>query len=84
MGPLPFYRISGSGFVRPENQERAHGMGIRDLILKPDAIDQLGCLLAGGLHRELADPLLSGGFVDKEVSGGQNEKVSFTRAIAKR
>jgi len=34
--------VMTSGFVRPEDQERALNMGLRDLILKPDTIDQLG------------------------------------------
>jgi PAS domain S-box-containing protein len=34
--------IMTSGFVRPEDQERALQMGVRDLILKPDTIDELG------------------------------------------
>ena len=37
--------IMTSGFVRPEDQERALRMGLRDLILKPDTIDQLGRIL---------------------------------------
>jgi hypothetical protein len=28
--------------VRPEDQEKALGMGLRDLILKPSTIEQLG------------------------------------------
>jgi response regulator of citrate/malate metabolism len=28
--------------VRPEDQERALRLGVRDLILKPDTIEQLG------------------------------------------
>ena len=31
-----------SGYVRPEDQEKALGMGLRDLILKPSTIEQLG------------------------------------------
>jgi PAS domain S-box-containing protein len=34
--------VMTSGFVRPEDQERALRMGMRDLILKPDTIEQLG------------------------------------------
>jgi CheY-like chemotaxis protein/two-component sensor histidine kinase len=34
--------VMTSGFVRPQDQERALNMGLRDLILKPDTIDQLG------------------------------------------
>jgi PAS domain S-box-containing protein len=38
--------VMTSGYVRPEDQERALNMGIRDLILKPDTIEQLGRTLA--------------------------------------
>lgn len=31
-------------------------MGIRDLILKPDTIDQLGRILDDIFHRELVEP----------------------------
>jgi PAS domain S-box-containing protein len=34
--------IMTSGYVRPEDQEKALTMGLRDLILKPDTIEQLG------------------------------------------
>ena len=34
--------VMTSGFVRPKDQERALRMGVRDLILKPDTIDELG------------------------------------------
>jgi len=34
--------VMTSGYVRPEDQERALRMGLRDLILKPDTIEQLG------------------------------------------
>jgi CheY-like chemotaxis protein len=34
--------VMTSGYVRPEDQERALQMGLRDLILKPDTIEQLG------------------------------------------
>jgi PAS domain S-box-containing protein len=47
--------VMTSGFVRPEDQERALNMGIRDLILKPDTIDQLGRTLDRILQHELAD-----------------------------
>jgi PAS domain S-box-containing protein len=33
--------VMTSGYVRPEDQERALHMGLRDLILKPDTIEQL-------------------------------------------
>jgi PAS domain S-box-containing protein len=47
--------IMNSGFVRPEDQERALHMGLRDLILKPDTIDQLGRILD---HVFQADPIV--------------------------
>ena len=31
-----------SGFVRPADQETAQRLGVRDFILKPDTINQLG------------------------------------------
>ncbi|HVF17751.1 MAG TPA: response regulator [Steroidobacteraceae bacterium] len=31
-----------SGYVRPEDRETAHARGIRDLILKPNTVDELG------------------------------------------
>jgi PAS domain S-box-containing protein len=34
--------VMTSGYVRPEDQERALNMGLRDLILKPDTVAQLG------------------------------------------
>lgn len=37
--------VMTSGYVRPEDQERALHMGLRDLILKPDTIDQMGATL---------------------------------------
>ncbi len=37
--------IMTSGYVRAEDQERALRMGLRDLILKPDTIEQLGAAL---------------------------------------
>jgi PAS domain S-box-containing protein len=33
--------VMTSGYVRPEDQERALSLGLRDLILKPDTIEQL-------------------------------------------
>jgi len=33
--------VMTSGYVRPEDQERALHMGLRDLILKPDTMEQL-------------------------------------------
>jgi DNA-binding NtrC family response regulator len=34
--------VMTSGYVKAEDQERAMRMGLRDLILKPDTVDQLG------------------------------------------
>lgn len=34
--------VMTSGFVRPEDQDKALRMGLRDLILKPDTVEQLG------------------------------------------
>jgi PAS domain S-box-containing protein len=45
--------VMTSGFVRPEDQKRAQAMGIRELILKPDTIDQLGRALDGIFQHEL-------------------------------
>jgi CheY-like chemotaxis protein len=42
-----------SGFVRPEDQQRAQQMGLRDLILKPDTIDQLGNVLDRVFNHQL-------------------------------
>jgi PAS domain S-box-containing protein len=36
-----------SGYVRPEDREAARAVGIRDVILKPDTVDELGQALAG-------------------------------------
>jgi PAS domain S-box-containing protein len=41
-----------SGYVRPEDQERALEMGLRDLILKPNTIEQLGRTLDQLFHPE--------------------------------
>jgi PAS domain S-box-containing protein len=35
-----------SGYVRPEDREAARALGVRELILKPDTIDELGLALA--------------------------------------
>jgi CheY-like chemotaxis protein len=43
-----------SGFVRPEDRERATQIGVRDLILKSTAIDQLSRTLDRIFHRELS------------------------------
>jgi PAS domain S-box-containing protein len=42
-----------SGYVRPEDRERALQMGVRELILKPDTIDQLGRVLDRIFHQEI-------------------------------
>jgi len=47
--------VMTSGFVRPEDQEHARQMGLRDLILKPDTIEQLGRVLDRIFHLELSD-----------------------------
>jgi len=47
--------IMTSGFVRPEDQERALKMGLRDLILKPNTIDQLGRILDRVFQHEFTD-----------------------------
>jgi hypothetical protein len=41
--------------VRPEDQERALRIGLRDLILKPDTVDQLGRVLDRVFQHELTD-----------------------------
>ena len=41
-----------SGYVRGEDRERASAAGIRDVILKPDTVDELGQALAG-LFRQM-------------------------------
>jgi hypothetical protein len=41
--------------VRPEYQERALRIGLRDLILKPDTVDQLGRVLDRVFQHELTD-----------------------------
>jgi PAS domain S-box-containing protein len=45
--------VMTSGFVRPEDQERAQKMGLQDLILKPDTVDQLGRILDRVFHHVL-------------------------------
>jgi CheY-like chemotaxis protein len=37
--------VMTTGYVKREDQERAVRMGLRDLILKPDTIEQLGQVL---------------------------------------
>lgn len=49
--------VMTSGYVRPEDQQRAVQLGVRDLILKPDTIDQLGRTLDRVLQHHLTDPL---------------------------
>ncbi len=49
--------VMTSGFVRPEDKERASRMGLRDLILKPDTVDQLGRVLDRVFQRELTDSI---------------------------
>jgi PAS domain S-box-containing protein len=46
-----------SGYVRPEDREEARALGVRELILKPDTIDELGLALARVLNQ--ADAALS-------------------------
>jgi CheY-like chemotaxis protein len=36
-----------SGYVRPEDRDAARAVGIRDVILKPDTVDELSQALAG-------------------------------------
>ncbi|MGA8406344.1 MAG: PAS domain S-box protein [Candidatus Acidiferrales bacterium] len=48
--------VMTSGYVRPEDQQRAVQLGVRDLILKPDTIDQLGRTLDRVLQHHLTDP----------------------------
>jgi PAS domain S-box-containing protein len=40
-----------SGYVRPEDREQARALGVRELILKPDTIDELGLALARLFNR---------------------------------
>jgi CheY-like chemotaxis protein len=44
--------VMTSGYVRVEDQERALHMGLRDLILKPDTIEQLGRTLDRVFQKE--------------------------------
>ena len=48
--------VMTSGYVRPEDQQRALHLGVRDLILKPDTIDQLGRTLDRVLRLQTKDP----------------------------
>ena len=45
--------IMTSGYVGPEDREHALQMGLRDLILKPDTLDQMGPILDRIFHHEL-------------------------------
>ena len=51
--------VMTSGYLRPEDQEKALQMGLRDLILKPDTIEQLGRTLDRifQAERSLAKPV---------------------------
>lgn len=49
-GDVPI--VLTSGYVRPEDQERALKMGLRDMILKPNTMDQLGRTLDQLFHPE--------------------------------
>jgi signal transduction histidine kinase/ActR/RegA family two-component response regulator len=42
--------VMTSGYVRPEDQERAKRIGLREVILKPDTIEQLGRTLDQIFH----------------------------------
>jgi CheY-like chemotaxis protein len=44
--------VMTSGYVSPADQEKALGIGLRDLILKPDTIDQLGRTLDRIFHHD--------------------------------
>jgi CheY-like chemotaxis protein len=44
--------VMTSGYVRPEDQERALAIGLRDLILKPDTIEQLARTLDALFHHQ--------------------------------
>jgi CheY-like chemotaxis protein len=45
-----------SGYVRPEDQEKALRMGLRDLLLKPHNADELARTLDRVLHSDAAEP----------------------------
>jgi CheY-like chemotaxis protein len=38
--------IMVSGYIRPEDEEHAHGAGARELILKPNNVEDLGAAIA--------------------------------------
>jgi CheY-like chemotaxis protein len=42
--------IVTSGYIRPQDQEIARKLGVREMILKPDTVEELG----DALHRQLA------------------------------
>ena len=44
--------ILTSGFIRPQDQDQAIEVGVRQLILKPDTVEELGV----AVHRLLAEP----------------------------
>lgn len=46
-----------SGYIFPQDQEAAKHLGVRELILKPDTVEELG----DALHRLLGQPNLSAG-----------------------
>jgi len=48
--------IMTSGYVRPEDQEKALRMGLRDLLLKPHNSDQLARAVDRVLHSDTAEP----------------------------
>jgi CheY-like chemotaxis protein len=48
--------IMTSGYVRPEDQEKALRMGLRDLLLKPHNADELARTLDRVLHSDAAEP----------------------------
>ena len=37
--------VMTSGYVRPQDRETAQAVGVRDLVLKPDTLEQLGRVL---------------------------------------
>lgn len=48
--------VMTSGYVRPEDQEKAHRMGLRDLLLKPHNSDQLARTVDRVLHSDRTEP----------------------------
>lgn len=51
--------VMTSGFVRPEDQEMALKMGLRDFILKPDTVARLGRALDKIFQQERSPKVLS-------------------------